>query len=76
MTDNVSCKTISLKQKWQTLGLLTLKFMNFWSKWDLLSIVFHQIPNGGKMQFQPAILFDSYFAIFSYNDTKKVSLDS
>jgi hypothetical protein len=36
-------------------GLFKLKFMKFGSKWDLLSIVFHQIPNRGKMRFPPAM---------------------
>jgi hypothetical protein len=40
--------------------------MNFRTKWDSLSIVFHQIPNryGGKMQFPPAIFIRFVFGHF------------
>ena len=53
--------------------------MNFRTKWDSLSIVFHQIPNryGGKMQFPPAIFIRFLFGHFpviqnaGHNDTKR-----
>ena len=51
--------------------------MNFRTKWDLLSIVFHQISNDGKMQFPPALFIRFLFGHFlviqnaGHNDTKR-----